>query len=107
MLINELKKCNPYAKVVMHHWDGEEVLFTCHTYNGRPTRNVWLESFDDMDVEEELKAELEHATEVGTDEVDFYMDWLERGFTCDVVYDYLGKEVADHMREFCKEHGLI
>lgn len=107
MLIKELKKCDPKARVMMHCWDGEEVLFTCWAGNGKPSTNVWFESFDDLDLEEELKAELEHTIDITDDEADFYALWLERGITCDVVYDYLGSEAAEHMEAVCKEHGLI
>lgn len=107
MLIEELKKCDPKARVMMHCWDGEEVLFTCWTHNGKPSTNVWFESFDDLDLEEELKAELEHAIDITDDEADFYALWLERGITPGVVYDYLGKEAAWHMIEVCREHGLM
>lgn len=43
----------------------------------------------------------------GLYELDFYTDLLETGITVDMVRKYMNDETADHMRDFCKEHGLL
>lgn len=34
-------------------------------------------------------------------------EMLETGIDIKMVRKYLGDDVADHMKDFCKEHGLI
>ena len=41
------------------------------------------------------------------DELDFYMALTDSGFTVKDVRECMGDETADHMQQFCKEHGLI
>ena len=43
----------------------------------------------------------------GRDELDVYSEMLETGIDIKMVRKYLGDDVADHMKDFCKEHGLI
>lgn len=43
----------------------------------------------------------------GKDELDVYSEMLETGIDIKMVRKYLGDDVADHMKDFCKEHGLI
>lgn len=38
---------------------------------------------------------------------DVYSEMLETGIDIKMVRKYLGDDVADHMKDFCKEHGLI
>lgn len=54
-----------------------------------------------------LEKLFEYATEKQMDELDFYMEILEHGYTEAHVHKYIGKEAAIHMREFCEEHGLL
>lgn len=105
-LIKELEKMNPEAEVYLHHPLGKEVLF-CLTGQITGQRKVWLEDEFDNDMEEELNARYKHALESGMDELDFYMNLLEIGITTEMVRVYLDDEHADHMKEFCEEHGLI
>jgi len=110
MLIKELQKYDPKARVRMHHWLGEEVLYSCRFVNSDnriPPKVVWFECEDDLDLGEELKAQIENASEIAEDEADFYALWLERGFSIDMVERNLGKEAAEHMKMVCEEHGLI
>lgn len=39
--------------------------------------------------------------------LDVYSEMLETGIDIKMVRKYLGDDVADHMKDFCKEHGLI
>lgn len=43
----------------------------------------------------------------GKDELDVYSEMLETGIDIKMVRKYLGDDAADHMKDFCKEHGLI
>lgn len=38
---------------------------------------------------------------------DVYSEMLETGIDIKMVRKYLGDDAADHMKDFCKEHGLI
>lgn len=43
----------------------------------------------------------------GKKDLDVYSEMLETGIDIKMVRKYLGDDVADHMKDFCKEHGLI
>lgn len=55
-----------------------------------------LETENDNDMREEIQARFDAASEM-----------LETGIDIKMVRKYLGDDVADHMKDFCKEHGLI
>lgn len=59
------------------------------------------------DMREEIQARFDAALEDGKDELDVYSEMLETGIDIKMVRKYLGDDVADHMKDFCKEHGLI
>lgn len=61
----------------------------------------------DNDMREEIQARFDAALEDGKDELDVYSEMLETGIDIKMVRKYLGDDVADHMKDFCKEHGLI
>lgn len=61
---------------------------------------VVLETENDNDMREEIQARFDAALEDGKDE-------LETGIDIKMVRKYLGDDAADHMKDFCKEHGLI
>lgn len=100
-----LSKMNPKAELKMHNRFGEPVLFVVALANDDST--VWLECESDNDMKAEISARFESAAEEWSDEADFYMDLLEIGIDVNMVRKYMGKEVADHMESYCKEHGLI
>lgn len=58
-----------------------------------------LETENDNDMREEIQD--------GKDELDVYSEMLETGIDIKMVRKYLGDDAADHMKDFCKEHGLI
>lgn len=103
--IKELQKYNPDAEVLIGSHQGKPLLFVLGMKAN--DKAVWLESEDDCDLAEELKVRFEMAVERQLDELDFYMDLLEIGIDVECVRRYLGDEKADHMEEFCREHGLI
>lgn len=104
-LIEELRQYDPEATVMMHHREGEPVLFALRI--SEDSKRVWLESESDGDMEDELHERFIHAAEDWDDEVDFYSELLDTGIDVDMVRRYLGNEVADHMKRFCEDHGLI
>ena len=104
-MIELLKKYNPDATVKLHHYLGEEALFVVGMANNNNI--VWLEAADDNDMSSEISARFENAIETQIDELDFYMDLLDTGITVDMVREFMDDEHADHMYDFCKEHGLI
>ena len=65
---------------------------------------VVLETENDNDMREEIQARFDAALEDGKDELDVYS---ETGIDIKMVRKYLGDDAADHMKDFCKEHGLI
>ena len=105
MMFEELQKMDPEAQVRMHDRMGEPALFVVALSNDSKT--VWLEAESEIDLGNELETQFEHALEAQVDELDFYMELLERGITVETVREYMGTETADHMEGFCKEHGLI
>lgn len=104
-MIEQLEKLDPEAEVKVGHHTGNPVLFVLAAKNIPGT--VWLETEFDCDLKAELDARWENAIEEQPDELDFYIDLLEMGITIDIVRRYRGDEDADHMKEFCEEHGLI
>lgn len=60
-----------------------------------------------FDMSDEIQARFDDAIENGTDELDVYMEMLETGIDVPMVRKHLGDEAADHMQDFCEEHGLI
>jgi len=69
--------------------------------------NIVLETENDNDMKEEIQARFDAALEDGKDELDVYSEMLETGIDIKMVRKYLGDDAADHMKDFCKEHGLI
>ena len=104
-LIKELQEFNPKAIVKMHHRDDEPVLFAVGIVGD--DERIWLESESDNDMSEEISARFEAASEDWESELDFYMDLLEIGIDVDMVRRHMDDETANHMEQFCIEHGLI
>ena len=92
-LIKKLEKMDPEAEVRLHDKTGESVLFVLCA---KKYPDVWLQTEGDVDMSDEIQARFDDAIENGTDELDVYM-----------VRKYLGDNAAEHMQNFCEEHGLI
>ena len=102
-LIKELEK-NPNAEVRIGKPDG----FTVLCANVRTDDDViWLVTEENIDMAEELERRFHGAIEDGMDELDFYEELLEVGITVDTVRKFMGDECAEHMKQFCIEHGLL
>lgn len=55
----------------------------------------------------EIKELFASVVDDGMDELDFYMDLLDRGITVNMVRSSVGEDAASHMKQFCEEHGLL
>ena len=104
-IIQELEKFDPEADVRLHEYYGDPVIFVVARAND--SNIVWLETENDCDMKTALQEHFHDVASSGIDELDFYMDLLEVGVTVDCVRHYVGDESANHMLEFCKEHGLL
>lgn len=104
-LLEKLQNMNPEAEVKLNDYCGETALFVNARMNDDGV--VWLDGADDIDMGSEISARFQGAIEEQIDELDFYMDLLEIGIDIEMVRKYMGNEPADHMKEFCEEHGLI
>lgn len=103
-LIKKLEKMDPEAEVRLHDKSGESVLFVLCA---KKYPDVWLQTEGDVDMSDEIQARFDDAIENGTDELDVYMEMLEAGIDVPMVRKHLADEAADHMQDFCEEHGLI
>lgn len=102
--IEILSKMDPEAEITLHTPEGHPVLFILASEQRKGV--VWLETQYDCDIQDEIASRFQYASENNVDELDFYTDLSDTGITADMVEAALGKDVADHMRTFCKEHGL-
>lgn len=103
-LIEKLSHYNKDAIIHLHHREGEELLFALAFQNDDTI--VVLETENDNDMREEIQVRFDAALD-GRDELDVYSEMLETGIDIKMARKYLGDDVADHMKDFCKEHGLI
>ena len=55
----------------------------------------------------EIQSRFNDAVEHGVDETEVYENMLESGINVDMVRKYMGDETADHMQNYCEEHGLL
>ena len=103
-LIKELQKMNPKAQVKLNGKSGSPALFALTEQNKNDV--VWIECSDDIDMRQELIARFEEASKKQLDELDFFMDLLETGFTLyDIELFY--PEVYKYREKFMREHGLM
>lgn len=83
---------------------GDPVLFVVSYINGPDY--IVLEDCHVNDLSSELEARFEAAVEEQMDELDFFMDLLDTGFTLADINKYI-PEKYDYSRKFMEEHGLI
>lgn len=109
-LIKELENLNmPKAEVKLNDIHGSTALFAlalANPYHKELSNVVWIESKNDIDMENELSARFEDASELQMDELDFFMNLLDTGFTLDDIKEYL-PEQYEYSKNFMEEHGLI
>lgn len=103
-MVEELQKFNPDAEVKLHHRNGNNALFILSYVKNEST--VVIEDKDDNDLRAELSAHFDHAAEEQMDELDFFIDLLDTGFTLEDIRENL-PEQYEYSERFCREHGLI
>lgn len=101
--LQEIEKHHPEAVVKMHHPEGDGIMFAVAGKDG----NVWLEGREDMDVIEELRSQYEIAAETQRDELDFFTEMVDRGFTLTDFCFALSNDQYLYAKNFMEEHGLI
>lgn len=101
-LLTCLQKLPSDADVIVA--TGDPVLFVI-SYNKFPD-HVILEDWHNRDLSSELDARFEAAAEEQWDELDFFMDLLETGFTLADINKYC-PEKYEYSKKFMEEHGLI
>lgn len=67
----------------------------------------YIETYLTKDMGEAISARIQQALENDEDELNFYMEMLENGIDVEMVRKFVSDEAADHMQEFCEEHGLL
>lgn len=112
--LQEIEKEMPNAVVRLNTIQKNECLFVnrlarpiTNPYHKEYENVVWLEGEYDNDMSELIPTWLDDALEDGADELDVYMEMLELGIDVDMVRKYTDDVTAEHMEEFCEEHGLI
>ena len=60
---------------------------------------------NEIEIKEDIISRFNEAVSNGEDELDVYSEMLEKGIN--VVRKYCGNTVADSMKSFCEEHGLL
>lgn len=107
LLIKELQrieKTHPNATVKMNNLYGMPVM---RVVPGKESDEVWLEGREDLDVTVELRARYEEASEMQEDELEFFTDMLNRGFTLSDFRTALKEDTFQYAKAFMEEHGLI
>ena len=102
-LMNFLKSCD--EDMVVYDKNGNQILFTCSLVNDN--HMMWLAIEQDADMVTEIQSRFNDAVEHGVDETEVYENMLESGINVDMVRKYMGDETADHMQNYCEEHGLL
>lgn len=62
---------------------------------------------NEIEIKEDIISRFNEAVSNGEDELDVYSEMLEKGINVGVVRKYCGNIVADSMKSFCEEHGLL
>lgn len=101
-LLTCLQKLPSDADVIVA--TGDPVLFVV-SYDKFPDQ-VILEDWHNNDLSSELDARFEVAAEKQWDELDFFMDLLDTGFTLADINKYCS-EKYEYSKKFMEEHGLI
>lgn len=103
-MIKKLQKFNPDAEVKLHCKEGNNALFVL-AYAGNE-EVVIIEDKDDNDLRSELSVRFDSAQDEQVNELDFFMDLFESGFTLDDIRENL-PERYEYSKNFCEEHGLM
>lgn len=104
-MIEILSKMNPNAEVKMDSPEGNSIIFVLASKKKEGV--VWMQTQDSCDISNEIVERFNYASEEQMDELEFYTDLIDTGFNIEMVENAMGKDVAEHMRKFCIDHGLI
>lgn len=102
--LQRIEKTHPNATVKMNNLYGMPVM---RVVPGKESDEVWLEGREDLDVTIELRACYEEASEMQEDELEFFSDMLNRGFTLSDFRTALKEDTFQYAKKFMEEHGLI
>ena len=102
-LIEFLEMVDPEKEVVLHNFNGEPVMFVLSAAN---QYKCCLETESDVSMKAEIKARFDFINKNPEIEEEMYRIMIRQGITSDVVERFNGKEYADRMRKFCKEHNV-
>lgn len=102
--LQQMQRSNPDAEVKLHHRNGNNALFILAFVGDDKT--IVIEDKDDNDLSNELEVRFKEACDNQVDELDFYTDLIEMGFTLEDIKENL-PEKYEHSKSFCEEHGLI
>ena len=104
-LMHELKHADPKARVMLGHYDGDEILYAVQIKGKGEV--IVLETEHDNDMKEEITAMMKTFADEEWNDVDAYMEMDEIGITPEMVECYCGKELGDHTRIGFETYGLI
>lgn len=104
VMIENLQKFNPDAEVKLHHRNGNNALFVI-AYVG-DDKTVVVEDKSDSDLGVELEARFKKACNEQLDELVFFTDLIETGFTLEDIKENL-PEKYEYSKSFCEGHGLV
>lgn len=96
--LQKIAKVSPGADVKLHHPTGSSALFCLCIAENSPNHAgaVFIEDESDIDVRNELYAQIEHAKEIGMSDHDLYITLTDLGFTLKHFKDWL--DVEDYNR---------
>lgn len=60
-----------------------------------------------LSIREEISLRFQTALKDQIDELDFYVGLLHVDIDVEAVRRHIGDETAEHMQQFCEEHGLL
>ena len=104
-MIEFLRGCNPEAEVKLHCITGHNALFVCQTTTAEGTK-VFIEDETDSDLRNELVERFDTAVDCFDNELEFFLDLLDTGFTLKNIEEYV-PEKYEYSKQFLEEHGLI
>lgn len=103
MLQKELEKMPKDFQVCDSY--GVPIVFVCTKKNAKTNQyTVCTDTKNDIVVGQQLESILKDAFEKDMDELDCFLEILERGFTLE---DFKETEHYEYAKEFMEDHGLI
>lgn len=104
-ILSAIKNIPDDYEVKLEKSSGNNLLFVV-TYIGND-KIVVLEDKSDCDLSSELNDRFQYASANLLDELDFFTELFETGFTIDDLREHLDKDKFEYVKNFTEEHGLI